>query len=114
MTKITSKGVTSRILIRAALIAIVVSLGAAAALRADGTGAAGASFLSLPVGAQSIALGEASAALMHDPFAWLSNPGLLSLSQEAGAGAFHSQWALETYYDNAMVRRPISKLFSIG
>jgi hypothetical protein len=114
MMKSASDAGNRGILILAVIIATITSFNASAALGASGSGTAGASFLSLPVGAQSIALGEASAALLHDPFTWLSNPGLMPLAEGTGAGAFHSQWALDTYYDNAIARRSISKLFSIG
>ena len=67
---------------------------------ADGPGTAGAIYLRLPVGPKSIAMGEAAAALPGDPFAWLSNPGSTAGPSSSGIGIFHSQWAMDTYYDN--------------
>jgi len=105
---------TSRIFNAAAVAAILALFSPLAVWAEEGTGATGASFLMLPVGARSIALGEASAALAHDPFAWHSNPGLMPLVEGTGVGAFHSQWALDTYYDNAILKREMSDFVSIG
>ena len=104
---------TSRVII-AAIAAILAVSSSAVVWAEDGTGAAGASFLLLPIGARSIAFGEASAALANDPFAWHSNPGLMPLAEVTGVGAFHSQWALDTYYDNAILKRQMSRFVSIG
>jgi hypothetical protein len=98
----------------AALVAIMITCAASPAAAENGAGASGASFLSLPVGARSIALGETGAALPHDPFTWLSNPALMPFAGRSGLGAFHSQWTLDTYYDNVVAMRPLSRLVSIG
>ena len=102
------------VFIAVALVTVMTSLAAPAACADGGAGVTGASFLSLPVGARSIALGEASAALARDPFTWLSNPGLMPFTGGTGVGAFHSQWALDTYYDNAILKRELTSLVSIG
>jgi hypothetical protein len=92
----------------------MISFAAFPAAAADGAGASGASFLSLPVGARSIALGETGAALAGDPFTWLSNPALMPFAEGSGAGAFHSQWTLDTYYDNVIAKHALSRFVSIG
>ena len=114
MMKSASNGSIRGVIIRAAFIAAMLSLAAPAALASSGPGVSGASFLSLPVGARSIALGEASAALANDPFTWLSNPGLMPMAAGNGVGAFHSQWALDTYYDNVIATGSINDLVSVG
>jgi hypothetical protein len=113
MNKVPARDVHRLSVIAAVLIGL--QCWAAPAVRAQsGAGSTGASFLSLPVGAQSIALGEAGAALGSDPFGWLVNPALMPSDNVTGVGAFHSQWALDTYYDNLIVKRQLSGLVSIG
>jgi hypothetical protein len=98
----------------AALVPIVMSLVALPAAAESGAGSSGASFLSLPVGARSIALGEAGAALAHDPFTWLSNPALMPFAEGNGIGAFHSQWTLDTYYDNILAKHELNRFVTVG
>jgi hypothetical protein len=114
MMRVVPDNFTRKVFVAVAFAAIMAAFAPSAPFAAEGTGAAGASFLLLPVGARSIALGEASAALAHDPFAWLSNPGLMPFVEGTGVGAFHSQWALDTYYDNAIIKRELTSLVSIG
>ena len=95
-----------------AALAIVISTGVlspASSAAADGPGTTGASYLVLPVGAASIAMGEAGAVPLNDPFGWLRNPGMIALGQAAGIGVFHSSYALDTYYDNAFYRHPLPR-----
>ena len=98
----------------AALATVMISFAAVPAAAENGPGASGASFLSLPVGARSIALGETGAALTGDPFTWLSNPALMPFAEGSGVGAFHSQWTLDTYYDNVIAKHALSRFVSIG
>ena len=98
----------------AALATIMISFAAIPAAAAGGAGASGASFLFLPVGARSIALGETGAALTGDPFIWLSNPALMPFAGGSGVGAFHSQWTLDTYYDNVIAKHALNRFVSIG
>ncbi len=114
MTRIVLDMNNSRVSIIAALITIMISFSASTAAGQDGTGASGASFLSLPVGARPIALGETGAALSRDPFAWLTNPALMPFAERSGVGAFHSQWTLDTYYDNIIAKHALSRIVSIG
>jgi hypothetical protein len=114
MTKIVIDMDNRRASLVAALATIMISFAAFPAAAEDGAGASGASFLSLPVGARSIALGETGAALTRDPFAWLSNPALMPFAEGSGVGAFHSQWTLETYYDNVIAKHALSRFVSIG
>ena len=86
----------------------------APAWSADGPGASGALYLNLPVGPKSIAMGETGAALGGDHFGWMTNPGLLEETEGTGFGIFHSQWMMDTYYDNAMIRVRPSRIFSAG
>ncbi|MCU0638792.1 MAG: PorV/PorQ family protein [Candidatus Krumholzibacteria bacterium] len=92
----------------------LIALLAQAAPAADGPGTAGALYLSLPVGPKSIAMGEASAALRGDPFGWISNPGLLVQAEGTGIGIFHSQWLLDTYYDNVFLSHRPHRMLSVG
>lgn len=107
----------SRYKIRSSIITIIlivsVSLAAAPALAADGPGTTGALYLRLPVSTRSIAMGEASAALPGDPFGWVTNPGARRHGRTMGIGLFHSQWALETYYDNASFEAPLGGMFTL-
>lgn len=80
---------------------------------ADGPGTTGAIYLRLPVGPKSIAMGEASAALPGDPFAWLSNPGSTAGPSGSGIGVFHSQWAMDTYYDNISFNTELGKFIGL-
>jgi hypothetical protein len=98
----------------AALVTFMIAFTALPAAAETGAGASGASFLSLPVGARSIALGETGVAFPRDPFTWLSNPALMPFAERSGVGAFHSQWTLDTYYDNFIAKRALSRTVSIG
>jgi hypothetical protein len=70
--------------------------------------------LVLPVGAKSIAMGEVHAALAGDPFNWLANPAALAVRDGSGAGAFHSQWAVDSYYDNIIFNHQFPRALSLG
>jgi hypothetical protein len=103
-----------RVFCSGALVLGFLCSDAPGALAQSGPGAAGASFLSLPVGAQSISLGEAAVSVARDPFGWLANPALMPSDGGTGVGAFHSQWALDTYYDNVFLKHRVSGLVSIA
>jgi hypothetical protein len=80
----------------------------------EGPGATGASYLILPVGSHAISMGEISSALPDDPFHWLSNPGAPLKSTGSGIGLFHSQWAVDTYYDNIFYRDQLMDMVTLG
>jgi len=83
-------------------------------IRAEGIGSTSASFLSLPVGAKSASMGEVKSALEGDPFNWIANPATPLNSEGNSFGLFHSQWILNTYYDNAFYRKKLNGLIVIG
>ncbi len=114
MTKIVIDANNRRAFHIAALALLAMMVAPAPAAAEDVGGASGAPFLSLPVGARSIALGEAGTALPHDPFTWLSNPALMPFAPGSGIGAFHSQWTLDTSYGNVVAMHRLSGLISIG
>lgn len=93
--------------------AVLAFLFVAPAYASDGAGAAGAIYLRLPVSAKSIAMGEVTAALPGDPFGWLYNPGVKGGPSRMGAGIFHSQWVMDTYYDNACFNRQVGGMFDL-
>ena len=80
----------------------------------DGPGTTGALYLTLPVSTRSISMGETGSAIKGDPFGWLINPAMLGESSEMGFGLFHSQWILDTAYDNAFFTRNFARIFSAG
>ncbi|MCK4236638.1 MAG: PorV/PorQ family protein, partial [Candidatus Krumholzibacteria bacterium] len=81
---------------------------------AEGPGATGASYLTLPVSAKSIAMGEIGAALPEAPFSWTINPGALCNLDGTGAGVFHAEWILDTRYNNAFLHYRFNPKFVIG
>lgn len=80
-------------------------------LAAEGPGSTGASYLTLPVGTKSIAMGEVRAALTDDPFNWISNPGSMQYLSGSGAGLFHSQWIVDSKYNNIGLHHRFNDLF---
>lgn len=80
----------------------------------EGPGSTGAIYLSLPVSAQSVAMGEVSTTLNGDPFNWLTNPALQGTKYESGVGVFHSQWMMDTYYDNAFFNYRVARGLTMG
>jgi len=99
-----------------ALISLVVLLTIlhSAPLKAEGVGSTSASFLSLPMGGKSTSMGEVQAALMDDPFNWLSNPATPCTGNGNAFGIYHSQWILNTYYDNAFYRKKVGRFIAVG
>jgi hypothetical protein len=87
-------------------------LSSMAAHAQNGPGSTGGSYLSLPTSVRSIAMGEVSAALASDPFGWLSNPG--AAFNLPGVGISHSQWMIDTHYDNAFYRQKVGALIALG
>lgn len=81
---------------------------------ADGPGTAGALYLRLPVSPKSISMGEAGVAINGDNFGWLSNPGLMEGTDGTGFGIFHSQWVMDSYYDNAFVSHRFHRTMSVA
>lgn len=73
----------------------------------QGPGTTGAAYLLLPVNARAIAMGEAGTGLTGGAFGWLDNPGSNAGSGGTGVGIFHSQWSMDTYYDNAFFTHPV-------
>ncbi|MBD3179258.1 MAG: PorV/PorQ family protein [Candidatus Latescibacteria bacterium] len=85
-----------------------------AGVLADGAGSTGAGYLELPVGGAMISMGETGAANRSAPFSWLINPASLSGCAETGIGIFHSQWIMDTNYNNVFAMKRIHPRFSIG
>lgn len=86
----------SRLHVTLLLLLLIPSLTVAA----EGPGGTGAAYLLYPVGSKSIAMGEVKSALLGEPFGWIANPGTLNNSQGFGVGIFHTEWILDTRYDN--------------
>jgi len=83
-------------------------------LMADGAGSTGAAFLSLPVGAKSISLGEIKSVAWDDPFNWTANPATTDLSSGSKFGLFHSQWLIDTFYDNLFYLHKYNNFIILG
>ncbi len=81
---------------------------------AVGPGAAGADYLTLPIGSKSIAMGEVQSAAIGEPFGWLSNPATLRGLNGLGCGVFHAEWLMETQYDNAAYHQRINSHVSVA
>lgn len=80
----------------------------------EGPGSTGAGYLILPVGPKSIAMGEVKAALYDDSFNWLSNPGALQYMDGTGAGVLHSEWLVDTKYNNVTAHHRFTDLFILS
>jgi hypothetical protein len=93
------------------LLAAIVGSGARAA---DGPGTVGADYLTLPIGAKSIAMGEVQSAAIGEPLGWLSNPATLRSMDGMGFGVFHAEWFMDTNYDNAAYHHRLNERFSVG
>jgi len=106
---ILTRRITTQALLIAWIILIVcVSSGASAQ---DGPGTTGAEYLSRAIGPKSIAMGEISAALQGDPFNWLANPASFGGMEGTGFGVLHSEWIVETKYNNASLHHRFSDKF---
>jgi hypothetical protein len=90
------------------LLALLVPACAAAG---EGPSSTGASYLLHPVGAKSIAMGEVKSALLGEPFGWLSNPGAMGDMEGFGLGVFHTEWILDTRYDNVTYHYRVNDMF---
>jgi hypothetical protein len=98
------------LLITAAAMLLVPS-----ALRAsDGVGSEGAGYLTLPVGARSIAMGEARATGYLDPYGWLANPASLQMMNMSGIGLFHAESFFDARYENMIANHTFSRWLAIG
>lgn len=84
------------------------------AAAAEGAGSTGASYLKLPVGGAMISMGETGAANPRAPFSWLINPASLNHCSETGIGIFHSQWIMDTNYNNVFMMRRIHPKLTVG
>jgi hypothetical protein len=80
----------------------------------SGPGAAGAEYLTLPIGAKSIAMGEVQSAAIGEPLGWLSNPATLHCMDGFGFGVFHTEWLMQTQYDNAAVHSRVNDHVSLA
>jgi hypothetical protein len=108
-------GKSNGLLSRAAVAGMLFSvLGGTAAHAAVGPGAAGAEYLTLPVGSKSIAMGEVQSAEIGEPFGWLSNPATLRCMGGLGFGVFHAEWIMATQYDNASYHHRIDDKLSVA
>ncbi len=99
---------TQALLITGIFLIVCVSSGASAQ---DGPGSTGAEYLTRAIGAKSIAMGEISAALRGDPFNWLANPASFGLMEGTGFGVLHSEWLVDTKYNNASLHHRFSDKF---
>ena len=80
----------------------------------SGPGAAGAEYLTLPIGAKSIAMGEVQSAAIGEPLGWLSNPATLHCMDGLGFGVFHTEWLMQTQYDNVAVHSRVNDQVSLA
>jgi hypothetical protein len=80
----------------------------------SGPGAAGAEYLTLAIGAKSIAMGEVQSAAIGEPLGWFSNPATLHCMNGLGFGVFHAEWLMQTQYDNAAVHSRLSDRVSLA
>jgi hypothetical protein len=80
----------------------------------EGPGSAGASYLTLPVSAKSIAMGDVKSALPEDPFNWMSTPGAFHYMEGSGIGLFHAEWIVDTRYNNLSYYHRINKMLIIS
>lgn len=110
------KNMHGQTVLLSAAIALGLSLVVASPARAfEGPGCTGAGYITLPVGAKSIAMGETRAALGGDAFNWIASPGTMHLVREGGIGVFHAEWIADTRYDNISYQRRINdKLIVCG
>ena len=105
----------STMLCRAALAGILLAtVGGGIAHAAIGPGAAGAEYLTLPLGSKSIAMGEVQSPAIGEPLGWLSNPATLSCMKGLGFGVFHAEWLMQTQYDNAAVNSHVNDHISVA
>jgi len=79
----------------------------------DGPGSTGASYLTLPVSPRSIGMGETGAAL-ESPFSLFYNPALLAKGGGRGIGVSHSEWIIDTRYDNLSAYASLPGSFAVG
>lgn len=94
-------------------IALCMTMLLSAAGRAqDGAGCSGAGYLTLPVGARSIAMGEVGSSLAGEPFGWLYNPATLHGTAGSGIGLFHSEWIMDTRYNTVDYSRRFNGSFA--
>lgn len=98
-----------------AAAAVVLALACDGAAGQQGPGASGADYLRRPVGPKSIAMGEVRSALQGDPFNWLANPATAGLMDGTGIGVLHSEWIVDTNYENVSIHhRFLDKLIVMG
>jgi hypothetical protein len=79
----------------------------------EGPGSTGASYLTLPVSPRSIAMGEVGSSV-DNPFALFYNPALVSESKGNGIGISHSEWIIDTRYDNISIHSSINQKLTLG
>jgi len=104
------KNMHAQTIYRRAAIGLLLSFVFPLSARAfEGPGSAGAGYITLPVGAKSIAMGETRAALGGDPFNWIASPGTMHLARESGIGVFHAEWIADTRYDNLSYQRRVNE-----
>lgn len=102
---------------RISVLAIVLALTIAGARETEaleGPGASVGAYIELPTGPVSAAMGETCVSLENDPFAWLSNPAILSRTADFGVGISHSEWILDTRLEYAVLHRRVNKLITLG
>lgn len=62
----------------------------------EGPGSTGASYLTLPVGPKSVAMGEIQGSLTGDPFNWMMAPNSLGNAGTHGVGVSYTELMLDT------------------
>ncbi len=89
-------------------VALALSLVTPAYLCASSGGTSGGNVLNLAVGARTVAMGEANAALADDSSSIYSNPAGLGILPRGEASFMHAQWLQDLTYENGRVAIPQS------
>jgi hypothetical protein len=105
---LTRRITTQALLITGIILIVCVSSSVSAQ---DGPGSTGAEYLTRAIGPKSIAMGEINAALEGDPFSWLVNPASFGFIEGTGFGVLHSEWIVETKYNNASLHHRFNEKF---
>lgn len=104
-------GATSTLLLAGVILFLAVP--AADAGTPDGPGSTGASYLNLPVSPRSIAMGGAGSAI-DNTFALFYNPALIGSDGKRAIGLSHSEWIVDTRYDNLTATLPVLRKLAVG
>lgn len=98
-----------------ATAAAIIAFASGGATGQQGPGTSGADYVRRPVGSKSIGMGEVKSALQGDPFNWLANPATAGLMDGTGLGVLHSEWIVDTNYENiSLHHRFLDELIFMG